>query len=275
MRSGIDCKGNEWSERNLGKMKNLVGTRFTKLEVLFPVHIQGRSKQHYYWLCKCDCGKYIACRSDCLQNNHIQSCGCMIIEGVYKKSQDISNCMIGKRFGKLVVDKFVGYKTGNNGIGKAMYQCVCDCGNDKFVVMGNSLNSGLTLSCGCITRSIGEENIEAILNENNIRFKSEYSFSDLQSYNDRCLRYDFVILDENDVPIRLIEYDGEQHFKPVDRFGGVERFEIQKINDALKNQYAISHDIPLVRIHYSLRNNITIQDLLGDKYVISKNQIAV
>lgn len=275
MRNGIDCKGNKWEERPLGKMENLTGYKFTKLTVLFPVYVKCHSKKHPYWLCLCDCGNYIVCRVDCIKNQHIQSCGCMTIEGVYKKSQYIINDMIGKRFGKLVVTEFAGYKMNANGINKAMFRCQCDCGNDDFIVSGNSLRCGLTLSCGCLTRSIGEENIEHILRNNSINFQPEYVFSDLRSDRDGYLRYDFAILDSNNFPIRLIEFDGEQHFKPIDIFGGEEKFKIQQENDILKNQYALYHNIPLVRIPYFLRNNITIQDLLEDKYLILGNNVAV
>lgn len=274
MRSGIDCKGNKWEERNLSKrMENLIGHRFTKLTVLFPVYVEKRIKRKGYWLCKCDCGNYIVCRADCLKNKHIQSCGCMTIEGVYNKSKAIASQMIGKRFGKLVVNEFVGYKTDNRGIGKAIYRCTCDCGNDDFIVIGNSLTSNATLSCGCLTRSIGEENIEKILKENNIAFKSEYVFLDLYSCKNGHPRYDFAILDDNNIPIRLIEFDGEQHEHPVEIFGGEEMFKIRQENDKLKNEYALSHNIPLVRIPYLLRNSVTIEDLMNDKYLITQNYI--
>lgn len=270
MRKGIDCKGNEWEERTLGKLEDLTGNRFTKLTVLFPVRVNGRSK-HYYWLCKCDCGNYIVCRTDCIKNQHIQSCGCMTIEGVYKKSQAIADSMIGERFGKLVVTAFVGYqKIGANEVGRALFKCHCDCGNDNFIVTGLSLRTKYTVSCGCLTRSIGEENIETILKNNHMSFNSEYVFLDLRSDRDGYLRYDFAVLDSNNSPIRLIEFDGEQHFKPVDMFGGEEKFKILQHNDQLKNQYALSHNIPLVRIPYYLRDIITLEDLMGDKYLIAK-----
>lgn len=276
MRHGVDCKGNKWEERTVSKrMDNLIGQRFTKLTVLFPVYILDRPSRKAYWLCRCDCGNYITCRTDCLRNQHIQSCGCMTVEGVYKKSKNIINNMIGNRFGKLVVVEFAGYKLKPDGVNQAIFKCRCDCGNDNFIVTGNSLRSGLTLSCGCLTRSMGEENIENILKENNIHFKPECIFLDLRSNRDGYLRYDFAILDSNNCPTRLIEFDGEQHFEPVDIFGGEEKFKIQQENDVLKNQYALSHNIPLVRIPYFLKNNITLQDLLEDKYLISKNDIAV
>lgn len=270
MRSGVDCKGNKWEERSLIRAKDFTGYKFTKLTVLLPVHVQGRNKKRYYWLCVCDCGNDIACRMDCLQNKHIQSCGCMTIEGVYRKSQYVAEQMIGKRFGKLIVDKFIRYKIGRRGIGKAMFRCLCDCGNVADVA-GNALNTGLTLSCGCLTRSIGEENIEKILQDNKIRFKPEYVFSDLISERDGYPRYDFAILNDANTPVRLIEFDGEQHTKPINAFGGQEYFEKLQQNDELKNQYAISHNIALVRIPYYLRDIMTLEDLLGDKYLITNN----
>ena len=39
-------------------------------------------------------------------------------------------------------------------------------------------------------------------------------------------------------------------------------------NDDLKNQYALSHNIPLVRIPYNKRDSMNLDDLLGSKYLI-------
>jgi hypothetical protein len=57
----------------------------------------------------------------------------------------------------------------------------------------------LTQSCGCIRKSIGEQNIESILKANNINYVREYTFNDFQN-----ARYDFYLPDVN----RLIEFDG-------------------------------------------------------------------
>jgi hypothetical protein len=52
-------------------MKDLVGSKFGTITVLsFSI----REKRKYYWNCKCECGKLIKLRSDCLK--HIKSCGC-------------------------------------------------------------------------------------------------------------------------------------------------------------------------------------------------------
>lgn len=61
--------------------------------------------------------------------------------------------------------------------------------------------------------------------------------------------------------------DGQQHNKPYEYFGGVEKFLTVRKNDTLKNQYALSHNIPLVRIPYSKRDSMTLDDILGDSYL--------
>jgi hypothetical protein len=56
--------------------------------------------------------------------------------------------LIGQRFGRLiVVDRYV--YDGK----QPKWLCRCDCGNDK-VVFGNHLRSGITKSCGCLSKEI-------------------------------------------------------------------------------------------------------------------------
>jgi len=52
---------------------------------------------------------------------------------------------VGNKYGKLTVTKF----NGVNKIGLALWQCHCDCGKDSIVI-GCSLRSGQTKSCGCL-----------------------------------------------------------------------------------------------------------------------------
>lgn len=61
--------------------------------------------------------------------------------------------MANKRFGRLLV---AGYNAEESKrLGVDIYNCVCDCHN-KIVTRGNSLRSGKTKSCGCITDKINE-----------------------------------------------------------------------------------------------------------------------
>ena len=82
--------------------------------------------------------------------------------------------------------------------------CLCECGN-THEASSNSLQRGGVQSCGCIKTSIGESNIQKLLEDNNITYMKEYSFSDLK--NKKVLRFDFAII-ENESVVRLIEFDG-------------------------------------------------------------------
>jgi len=82
-----------------------------------------------------------------------------------------------------------------------------------------------------------------------IEYVDEYTFNNCR--NSIPLRFDFYIPSLN----ALIEYDGRQHFMPVN-FGGIsderaaENFETQKINDKIKDDYCTANSIPLLRIPY-------------------------
>jgi len=62
---------------------------------------------------------------------------------MFHKVKDIS----GNKYGKLTVLK---YDKGSKGSGKARWICECDCGN-KTIARTNSLTSGHTQSCGCLS----------------------------------------------------------------------------------------------------------------------------
>ena len=108
-----------------------------------------------------------------------------------------------------------------------------------------------------------------LLKENNISFLYDTPyFENLKSINGGVCRYDFIIFNENNQPIRLIEIDGEQHFKPIKFFNGEEGFQQQKANDDIKNSFAKENNLPLVRIPYTEKDNINLEMLFGEKFLI-------
>lgn len=129
-------------------MNDLTGKRFGRLVVLkyfdeVPVYKKR-------WLCKCDCGKEKVIRGNNLSNGHIVSCGCYHSEIGKKQLQDLK----GKRFGKLTVVKYCGERTPENSRCKNhTWLCKCDCGKEK-IILGASLRSGTTKSCGCYQAEI-------------------------------------------------------------------------------------------------------------------------
>ena len=76
-------------------------------------------------------------------------------------------------------------------------------------MLGTNLENGSVKSCGCIKTSYGEELIEKLLKENNIKYAKEYCFPELRGDGNVCLRFDFAIFDNTNKLLSLIEYDGE------------------------------------------------------------------
>ena len=61
---------------------------------------------------------------------------------------------------------------------------------------------------------------KAICINNNYKFNSQKTYDDLRGVNNGKLSYDFYLNDYN----TCIEYNGEQHYRPVNIFGGEKRF---------------------------------------------------
>lgn len=57
----------------------------------------------------------------------------------------------GKKFGRLTVLKFYDIRTRKGNKKESRWLCKCDCGNET-VVVGSSLKSGKTQSCGCLNK---------------------------------------------------------------------------------------------------------------------------
>ena len=59
----------------------------------------------------------------------------------------------------------------------------------------------------------------------------------------------------------LVEYDGEQHYKPIPYFksdnkGPEDAYHDRVIRDEIKNKYCRDNNIPLIRISYWEKNNL-------------------
>lgn len=98
--------------------------------------------------------------------------------------------------------------------------------------------------------SKGEDKIRKYLKSTNIDFIEQYKFKNCKNVNP--LPFDFYVPSLN----LTIEYDGEQHYKPVDFFGGEEGFLYRQQNDKIKTQYCKDNNIKLIRIPYTEFNNI-------------------
>jgi very-short-patch-repair endonuclease/Zn finger protein HypA/HybF involved in hydrogenase expression len=99
--------------------------------------------------------------------------------------------------------------------------------------------------CPICKNSIGESKIRQFLLEHHIDFKPEYSFNDCR--NIHPLPFDFYIEQFN----ICIEYDGIQHYKPIEFFGGEKAFKETQKRDAIKTKYCDNKNIQLIRIKYN------------------------
>ncbi len=104
--------------------------------------------------------------------------------------------------------------------------------------------------------SRAEIKIEDILRMNDILFEEEYIFPDLLSSSGHPLRFDFAVFDDGGDLDYLIEYQGIQHYKPKEKFGGLAGLRKQQYYDMLKRQYCKKHNIKLILIPYWDQNII-------------------
>ena len=253
---------NKEKTTQIKNITSLIGKRFGRLTVLERDLNKPKGKGYpSYWICQCDCGNKCSIDYSSLQNGHTQSCGCLRKELLSQKNiKDITN----QRFGMVVAKERLNMKSHQSWI----WRCECDCGNKNYLCSTENLLSGKIISCGCSKKSRGEFRIEEILKFNNISYIREFSFKDLKDIS--YLRFDFALIN-NDKIIRLIEFDGEQHFhnrkNSLWNKNGTE-FAILQKHDKMKNDYCKEHNIPLVRIPYTEVNNITLEILLGEEFLI-------
>lgn len=69
------------------KIYDLTERRFGRLVVVKYVK-RTKSGNHFYWLCKCDCGKKNLVIGSNLRRGHTQSCGCLKKESIQKIGQN-------------------------------------------------------------------------------------------------------------------------------------------------------------------------------------------
>ena len=98
--------------------------------------------------------------------------------------------------------------------------------------------------------SKGEIKIHEFLTYGNIPFEEEYIFDDLTAENGKHLRFDFCCFDDDGNIDCLIEYNGRQHYEPIDHFGGNKQFSIQQEHDRRKREYAKENNFTLIEISY-------------------------
>jgi very-short-patch-repair endonuclease len=123
--------------------------------------------------------------------------------------------------------------------------------------------------CPACSQSKGERFIDEWLRESGYKFDREFPITSTVGADGRRLRFDFLI-SEHKV---LIEFDGEQHFRPVTFFGSSKTTALKvheeiKRRDKIKNVWATKNGYKLIRIRYDddIREQLlSIESSLSDK----------
>lgn len=202
----LDLTGNIYGELMVTEM--LYGYKHTN------------GKPRTYCRCCSQDGDEVVVRADALQSGSTKS---MKGAGKTGKKANIADM----KFGLLTAIGPTNKRAAN---GSVIWKCMCDCGNITEASVGN-LMRGHTLSCGCRHQSKWEMFIGDYLNLLNVTFQPQKRFNDCRNKKrSDTLPFDFYLPDYN----VCIEYDGEHHFRPMEMWGGYDKFVIYKENDNIK-----------------------------------------
>lgn len=178
---------------------------------------------------------------------HLKTCAskCPYCTGRYKTTDDFIKEMQGINSDIEIIGEYTG--------SEFPVKCKCKKCAHIWSPIGRSLKYGQ--GCPVCKNSKGEKQIYKFLTLHKIDFESEKTFEDCK--NKRMLRFDFYLPTYN----LCLEYDGEQHFNPIDFASkGTEWanscFNQNRKRDEIKNQYCKKHNIKILRIPYWEINNI-------------------
>lgn len=185
------------------------------------------------------CGnEWEALSSNILKGHGCPSCSAKEIGDKLRKSHEqYTNDLYNINPNIEVIEEYKGADT------PILHKCKI-CHNNWIVRPENLLQKR---SCpNCTVKSKGEDAIQNYLKENNIVHFEQQKFSGLKGVYGGLLSYDFYLPDYN----LLIEYQGEQHFRSIEYFGGEKAFIKQQEHDKRKRNYAKLHKINLLEIRY-------------------------
>jgi hypothetical protein len=134
--------------------------------------------------------------------------------------------------------------------------------HEEYGVQETNLNN-VRYNKGCKycsdSKSKGEIRIQEVLDQfDSINYKPQESLPDCKYKIP--LKFDFLVFTNNKLNL-VIEYDGQQHFEPVDFAGkgeewALKQFKETKKRDAIKNRFCKDKNIHLLRIPYWEFDNI-------------------
>ena len=151
------------------------------------------------------------------------------------------------------------------------------CGHTWSLVPSSFVAGSRCPKCSRLA-SKGEIRVQSYIDKLGLEYVSEFVSENCINVN--VLPFDIAILNyDAKNPLALIEYDGEQHFEPVDFAGKGEEWALEQHlgvveRDNIKNQYCKDNNIPLLRIPYWDFHNIEtiLEEFLIEHGVIGLDQ---
>lgn len=123
------------------------------------------------------------------------------------------------------------------------------------------------VGCPKCNSSKGEQSVEKILKSLNIQYISQYTINSESFSNRKFMKVDFYLPDYNSI----IEYNGIQHYVPVEKFGGEVVLKEQLLRDQELRNYCEEKKINLLEIKFNDSNiEKTIKDFLNNKCRVIK-----
>lgn len=257
------CKSRDSSSQR--RFIDITNKRFGRLIAIAVDHKEydNCGNTDYYWKCKCDCGNIIIVQGTVLRRGDTRSCGCLQKEVSAERAKERTIDLSGQKFGFLTVLNRVDLP-GEREV--STWRCVCDCGNEKLAD-GYYLRKGVVASCGCLNRSKYEQFVLQYFEEKNYEsptdFESQKRYDDLRGYGDGQLSYDFAVYKDHTL-YAFIECQGQQHYKPIELFGGEEQFAKQQLHDEIKEEYANKLHVPIIIIPYTVVSYQEVKKILVD-----------
>lgn len=236
------CAGNapKTSSRVINEVKELgkgeyelLGTKRTKKDGLW-LHLYHKKCNNDYWVRDYSFVEGYRCRF-CQSKANGDRCRMSLDELKYKITQ--------------VADHKYEYVRGNYKNNQSLIRVRHKVCNTEFSTTWGMLqaNKGLCPQCGATN---GEQAVMKYLIDHKISYSYGYLIPDLKDIN--SLHFDFWLPQYS----IAIEYDGQQHYYPVN-FGGMsdkkakEHFAYTKKHDQMKDDYCKQKQINLIRIPYN------------------------
>lgn len=184
-----------------------------------------------------------------LPSSHIKGFGCFQCGAILRgKLKRITQDDFVKRAKQIHGDLY-DYTNAIYIKNKIEVEIKCNICNKVFKQTPDSHINGKS-GCPICKMSHGEKRVGIVLDELGVNYIMQKKFKECRDI--KPMPFDFYIPDF-DV---IIEYDGIQHFKPIEKFGGIDELINTRRRDKLKDTYCDENHIDLIRVPYYEYNEI-------------------